>query len=98
VPAHRVGRPRSEAGPGPFQNALDRVDRRVQHPGDLVGAEPEHVAQDEHGDLAGRQELQGRHEGQGDGLALLELGVRSRAELAARSSKASNDEAAGRTT
>jgi hypothetical protein len=43
---------------------VDRLDGRVEHAGHLGGAEPEDVAQDEHGDLPGRQELQGGHESQ----------------------------------
>jgi len=37
--------------------------------------ESEDVAQDEHGDLARRQRLQGGHEGQGDGFGLLVAGL-----------------------
>ena len=42
-----------------------------------LGAEPEHVAEDERGELAGRQELQGGHEGQRDRFALLVAGLRA---------------------
>jgi hypothetical protein len=44
---------------------------RVQHAGHLAGAEPEDVAQNEDGELARRQDLQGGHERQGDGFGLL---------------------------
>jgi len=37
--------------------------------------ESEHIAQDEHGNLAGRQDLKGGHEGQGDGFGLLVPGL-----------------------
>src|SRR4029453_12840696 len=39
--------------------------------------EPEDVAQDEDGELARRQGLQGGHEGQGDGFGLLVAGLRA---------------------
>jgi hypothetical protein len=39
--------------------------------------ESEDVAQDEHGELAGRQELQGGHEGQGDCFGLLVARLRA---------------------
>jgi len=39
--------------------------------------EPEHVAQDHHGELAGRQHLQRGHERERDGLRLLEAGLRA---------------------
>jgi hypothetical protein len=38
--------------------------------------ESKDVAQDEHGDLARRQDLQCSHEGQGDGFGLLVAGLR----------------------
>ena len=74
----RRSRRRSQGGPGPLERAGDRLDGGVQHPGHLAGAEPEDVAQDEHGELARRQHLQGGHEGQGDGLGLLVAGLRAR--------------------
>ena len=43
--------------------------------GHLAGVEPEDVAQDEHGELARRQDLQGGHEGEGDGFGLLVAGL-----------------------
>ena len=46
-------------------------------PGHLVRVESEDVAQDEHGDLAGRQDLKGGDEGQGDGFDLLVAGLRA---------------------
>ena len=64
-----------QAGAGPFEGAVDRLDGRVQHVGHLAGVEPEDVAQDEHGELAGRQYLQCAHEGQGDGFGLLVAGL-----------------------
>ncbi len=39
--------------------------------------ESEDVAQDEHGELARRQDLKGGHEGQGDGFGLLVAGFRA---------------------
>ena len=39
--------------------------------------ESEDVAQDEHRELAGRQDLKGGHEGQGDGFGLLVAGLRA---------------------
>ncbi len=59
-----------QAGPGPLEGAVDRVDRRVDQVGHLVGVVSEDVAEDEHGALAGGQDLQRGHEGQGDGLRL----------------------------
>ena len=48
----------------------------LQHAGHLAGVESEDVAQDEDGDLARRQQLQGGHEGQRDGFGLLVAGLR----------------------
>ena len=39
--------------------------------------ESEDVAQDQDGELAGRQDLEGRHEGQRDGFGLLVAGLRA---------------------
>ena len=50
--------------------------------GDLAGREAEHLAQDERGALARRQELQGDDEGQLDALALLVARVGSGALVA----------------
>ena len=70
-----VGGCRLQAGEGPFEGAVDRFDGRVEHVGHLVGVESEDVAQDEHGELARRQDLQGGDEGQGDGFGLLIPGL-----------------------
>ena len=51
-----------QTGARPLERAVHRFDGRVEHVGDLARAESEHVAQDQDGDLARRQELQGRHE------------------------------------
>jgi hypothetical protein len=51
------------------------TDSTVEHVGYLVGVESEDVAQDEGGELARRQDLQGGHEGQGDGFGLLVAGL-----------------------
>ncbi len=45
------------------------------HGGGLPDPEPEDVAQDQGGPLAGRQQLQGGDEGQGDRLAGLDAGL-----------------------
>ena len=68
--------PALEAGAGSFEGAVDRFDGHLQHAGHLAGVESEDVAQDEDGDLARRQDLQGGHEGQGDGFGLLVAGLR----------------------
>jgi hypothetical protein len=47
-----------------------------QYVGHLVRVESEDVAQEEDGDLARRQDLQGGHESQGDGLGLFVAGRR----------------------
>jgi hypothetical protein len=52
-----------EAGAGPLERAVHRLDRGIQHAGHLAGVVAEDIAQDEHRDLAGRQDLQGGHEG-----------------------------------
>ena len=69
--------PALQAGAGPFERAVDRFDGRVQHAGHLAGVESEDVAQDEDGELAGRQDLEGGDEGQGDGFGLLVAGLRA---------------------
>src|SRR5258705_11053190 len=66
-----------KGGPRPFEGAVDRVDRGVQHVRDLVRVESEDVAQDEDGELARRQQLKGGHEGQRDGFGLLVAGLRA---------------------
>ena len=48
----------------------------LQHAGHLAGVESEDVAQDEDGELARRQQLQGGYEGQRDGFGLLVAGLR----------------------
>jgi len=48
----------------------------LQHAGYLAGVESQDVAQDEDGDLARWQQLQGGHEGQRDGFGLLVAGLR----------------------
>ena len=68
--------PTLQAGTCPFEGAGERFDGRVQHVCHLVGMESEDVAQDEDGELAGRQDLQCRDEGQGDGFGLLVAGLR----------------------
>src|SRR3984885_15285461 len=68
--------PALQAGAGSFEGAVDRLDGHLQHPGHLAGAESEDVAQDEDGELARRKHLQGGHEGQRDGFALLVAGLR----------------------
>ena len=60
------------------QHAVDRRDGSPQEIGCLAGGETEHVAQDQHGTLAGRQVLQRRDECQLDALPLLETGLGSR--------------------
>src|SRR5918994_6289910 len=80
-PVARSALPRTTAAPmvrrgprrraWPFEGTVDRLDARVEHVRHLVGARAEYVAQDEHGALARRQDLQGDHEGQGDGFGLL---------------------------
>ena len=42
-----------QAGARPLERAGDRLDGRVEHVGHLAGVEAEHVAQDQHGELAG---------------------------------------------
>ena len=64
-----------QASAGSFEGAVDRLDGHLQHLGHLAGVEPEDVAQDEDGDLARRKQLQGGHEGQRDGFALLVAGL-----------------------
>ena len=55
-----------ERGPGPLQRAVDRGDRRVEQRGDLLGLPSQHLTEDQHGSLAGRQVLQGTDERQAD--------------------------------
>ena len=67
-------------GSGPLERAVDRGDRGVQQFGDLDRLPTQHLPQDQHGALAGRQVLERGDEGQADRLAGLgELGgVRDR--------------------
>ena len=64
-----------QGGAGSFEGAGDRVDADVEHGGYLAGVKAQDVAQDEDGDLAGRQGLKGGHEGQRDGFGLLVAGL-----------------------
>ena len=64
-----------QAGAGPFEGAVDRFDGRVEHVGHLAGVVPEHVAQDQHGELARGQDLQRGDEGQRDGFGLFVAGL-----------------------
>ena len=66
-----------EPGARPFECAVDRLHGDVEHRGRLARAESEHVAQDQHRDLAGRQGLQRGHEGQRDRFGLLVAGLRA---------------------
>src|SRR6476619_2523331 len=59
-----------QAGASPFEEAVDRIDRRGEHLGYLARVDPEDVAQDEHGQLARRQDLKSSYEGQRDRLGL----------------------------
>src|SRR2546430_3115225 len=68
--------PALQAGAGSLEGAVDRFDGHIQHLGRLAGAVSEDVAQDQDGDLAWRQQLQGGHEGQRDGFGLLVAGLR----------------------
>ncbi len=58
-----------KAGPGPLQGAVDRTDGRVKHVAHLVGVVPEHVAQDEHGQLTRGQCLERGHESRENDLS-----------------------------
>jgi hypothetical protein len=66
-----------QAGPRPLEGAVDRFDSRIQHGGYLAGVETEDVAQDQDGELARRQDLQGGDERQGDRFGLLVAGLRA---------------------
>lgn len=56
--------PLGEGRPGPLERAVDRRDRRAEQLGDLTGPPGQHLAQDQHRPLLGRQLLQRRHERQ----------------------------------
>ncbi len=47
----------SQGGAASLEGAVDRLDRRVHHLGHLAGAVAEDVAQDDDGELPGRQHL-----------------------------------------
>ena len=59
---------RGERRPGPLERAVHRCDGGVEERGDLVGLPVQHLAQDQHGPLPGRQLLQGGDEGEADRL------------------------------
>ena len=69
--------PALQAGAGPFEGAVDRFSCRLQHAGHLARVEAEDIAQDEHGELARRQDLKGGHEGQGHGFGPLVASLRA---------------------
>src|SRR5216684_9151706 len=71
-----LGEPALERGTGPLEGAGHRLFGRVKDLRHLPGVEPQHVAQDQHGTLAGRQQLQRGHEGQRDGFPGLEPRLR----------------------
>jgi hypothetical protein len=58
-----------------LERAADRLLAGVEHRRDLSGPEAQDVPQDQDGPLAGRQQLEGSHECQGDGLACLDAGI-----------------------
>ena len=60
-----------------LERAAHRVLRGFEHDRDLLGPEPEHVAQDQDRPLPGRQELQGGDEGERDRLSRLEPRLRA---------------------
>ena len=60
-----------DRGAGALQGARHGGDRRVEHLGGLLGAEVEHLPEDQHGALVRRQELEGRDVGELDRLSLL---------------------------
>ena len=57
-------------GVGALQRGVDRGDGGLERLGDLGGRPAQHVAQDEHRALAGRQVLEGGDEGEPDRVAL----------------------------
>jgi hypothetical protein len=61
----------------PFDAAVDRFARRIEHVSHLVGAESEDVARDKRGERARRQELQCGDEGQRHGFGLFVAGLRA---------------------
>ena len=67
LPAGR--QPRAHGRTGALQRAVHRRDRHLQNPGHLLRRPVEHVAQDQDGSLPGGQVLEGREEGELDGLA-----------------------------
>ena len=71
---------------GPLQRAVDRGDAGLEQGGGLLGRPAEHVAQDQRGALARRQELDRGEEGELDRLARDDHRVRLVAPSAATSS------------
>ena len=63
-----VGLELGERGPGALEGAVDRRHRGVEQLGHLGRLPAQHLAQDEHGALAGREVLERRDERQADGL------------------------------
>ncbi len=59
-----------ERGPGPLERAVHRGDGDAEQFGDLVGPPAEHLAQDQHRPLPGRQPLQRGDEGEPHRFAL----------------------------
>ena len=57
------------------ERAADRLLAGVEHRRDLFRAEAEDVPQDQDGPLTWREQLEGSHERQGDGLACLDTGI-----------------------
>ena len=57
-------------GVGALERGVDRGDGGVERLGDLGGRPAQHVAQDQHGALPGRQVLEGGDEGEPDRVAL----------------------------
>ena len=72
-----VRQPTFQRDPGPLEGARHGLLGGFEHERDLTGAKAEHVAQYEHDALAWREELEGGHKGERDGLACLVARVRS---------------------
>src|SRR5262249_59778733 len=66
-----------QGGPGPLERAGHRLLARTEDAGHLTGMEPEHVAQDQYGALAGWQQLKGLDKRQRDRLPGLVEGFRT---------------------
>jgi hypothetical protein len=71
-----LGEPLAQGRPRALQRALDRRDAQVQQPSGLARRPADHIAEDQHRALAGRQVLDRRHERELDRLALDHHGVR----------------------